>query len=92
MLAGTFEAKSRATWADFRAEYESKVMDGKEPGTAMATRIALDHFQRIIKPARMASINSKTFSDYVAKRRREPRQSAKTDANRAAISKATVNK
>ena len=98
ILAGTYEAKNRSTWAEFRAEFESKVMAGMEPGTAMATRIALDHFQRIVNPVRMESITSKTFADYVAKRRQEPRhkpskrRKADADAKSEPVSKATVNK
>ena len=72
ILAGTFETKSRATWAEFRAEYESKIIAGMEYGTRNCTRVAMAHFERIIKPARMDVIISKTFSDYVAKRRAEP--------------------
>lgn len=72
LAAGTYESTARANWTDFVAVYESKVMAAKEPGTREATRYAIQHFTRIVKPVKMRSITSKSFDDYVATRRLEP--------------------
>jgi integrase len=87
LIEGTYRSKIRTTWADFRAEYESKILDGMEPGSRDAARYALNHFERIIKPVRMRALVSKTFADYTADRRKEEGLKPKT-----LVSAATVNK
>ena len=83
LAAGVYESVAKASWADFRTEFEATVMAGMEVGTREATRFALEHFVRIIRPAKMQAITSKTFATYVALRRQEPkyrRRKGKTTA------------
>ncbi len=72
LAAGIYENVAKTNWSDFLQEYESTVMAAMEPGTRDATRYALDHFTRIVKPVKMQSITSKTFANYVSARRQEP--------------------
>lgn len=58
-----------------------------EPGTREATEYAIKHFERIVKPVKMKTITSKTFADYTATRRLEPRHKGGPP-----VSVATVNK
>ncbi len=71
LAAGTYESDRRKKWSDFRAEYEAKGMGGSSPGTVVITGRTLDHFERIINPGRVNTITSKTFAEYVAKRKGE---------------------
>jgi integrase len=87
LAAGTYKAVARATWEEFVAEYESKVMVRMSPGTRESTMHALNHFVRIINPKRMAAIKTKTISDYVAARHVEPKRKGGPP-----VSPATVNK
>lgn len=97
LAAGTYDAATRKTWEQFMVEYEAKVLATMDPGTREATEIAINHFERIINPARMVGVDSRTFADYVAKRRAEPkskrlRTSPKPGEPLPTISKATVNR
>jgi integrase len=69
--AGTYEGASRKTWADFRREYDAKILPRLAPRSQEATNIALNHFQRLAKPSRLTSIKTATIDDYVAKRSTE---------------------
>ncbi len=87
LAAGTYENRSRAGWADFEKEFKANVMAGMKPGTRDATQYALNHWNKIAKPVRMASITSRTIADYVAKRRTEKRSK-----KGPIVSPATINK
>jgi integrase len=87
LIEGTYEDKSRATWEEFRQEYDAKVLAGLDGRNREATSHALRQFERIIKPARMRGINSLTVAEFVAKRRAEG--GLRPDS---IISPATVNK
>jgi hypothetical protein len=86
LLTGTYESTEKKTWQEFRKEYESKVMDGMAPGSRQCTAIALDHFERIVKPKRVQSITSRTFAEYIAERRTE--EGLRSEP----VSPATINK
>ena len=86
LIAGTYEDNTRATWADFRKEYEEQALSVMEPRTREESLYALNHFERLIRPAKMHGITVRTVATYVAKRRQEE----KSPGNR--ISPATVNK
>ncbi len=77
LAAGVYENISRKGWAEFEAEYESKVMASMEPRTRESAQSALNHFKRVVKPVKMRAITSKTIADYVAARRLEPKNKAK---------------
>ncbi len=87
LVTGTYEDAKGGAWADFRVEYEAKILSGKDAGTRRCTVQAVKHFERIVKPARLTSIRTQTIDDYIATRRRE-RGKKKGDT----VSPATVNK
>jgi integrase len=69
LAAGTYECVKRSTWADFRKQYEATTVATMEPSSRDVVRIALDHFEKIIKPVRVDSIKTETIDKYIAKRR-----------------------
>jgi hypothetical protein len=87
LAAGTYKNKSRKTWQDFRAEYDKKIMPRHALKTIEVTKSALDHFARLAKPAKMASIKTETIDSYVALRSMEKGKKAKS-----IVSPATVNR
>jgi integrase len=87
LAAGIYKQESRKSWADFRAEYETKIAAGMEPETRTETLRTLDHFERIARPGKVAAVKTQMIDDFVAKRRTEPgRKRGDT------VSPATVNK
>jgi integrase len=86
LLAGTYQSNSKKTWQEFRPEYETKVLPGRAARTHPQVKTSLDHFERIVKPMRMATIKTQTIDDFIAQRRQEPGQ--KEDS---IISPASVN-
>src|SRR5262245_16594155 len=72
LTAGTYETATRQTWADFRKQFDAKILAGMEPNTRLVTKIAIDHFQRLAQPRRMRDITTKTVDDFIAARRLEP--------------------
>lgn len=87
LVSGTYEAKNRQTWQDFRKEYDATVLEGMETATRSAVSVSLSVFERICRPKAMAGITSKTISDFIAKRRKE-----KGSRGKAELSVATVNR
>jgi integrase len=87
LLLDTYEDTSKATWAEFRREYESTVIVKKAIRTQPEIRTALAHFERIACPGRMVGITTKVVDDFIARRRQER---GKNDGD--LISPATVNK
>lgn len=71
LAAGLYQTKSRKTWADFRAEYEAKILPAKATGTIERTGHVFNEFERIAKPVRMESIKTATVDGFIAKRQRE---------------------
>lgn len=92
LAAGTYNTPQRATWDKFINEYESKTLAGMQPGTRDATQYALNHFERIIKPAKVASVTTGILADYVAKRRQESKAGPKRKRTEKLVSPATINK
>lgn len=84
--AGTYRANGRATWADFRAEYEAG-LSGHAPDSCREVRVALDHFERIVRPGKVASIRTEALDKFVKVRLTEKGQKPGST-----ISPATVNK
>lgn len=87
LLTGTYEDKSKTTWADFRKEYTGLVLDGMNEGNRRETDLALDHYERLLKPKRVASVSSSDLLAYVSRRRKEPGM-----RKGSAVSPATINK
>lgn len=103
MAAGTYKSVSNATWETFKDDYEAKLLAGMDPDTRDVMQRAINHFERIIKPAKPATINTRTVADFVAARRKEsahrPRKRADGKAGKGTatppaklVSPATVNK
>lgn len=75
------------TWAEFRRKYDEAILAGMSEGNRNQTEIALKHFERIIKPKRMAAIATATTDLYRNKRSKEQGRTEKTT-----VSVSTVNK
>ncbi len=88
LAAGTYNTHQRKTWADFRAEFESRVGALMDAPTRREAYRCLDHFQRIAKPARLSGIKTKLIDDFIAKRKDEDSKRHKGQK----VSPATVNK
>lgn len=84
---GVYEDKRRETWADFREQYDAKILAGMEAGSRRVMKDAMAHFERLIKPCRMVAIDTETIDDFVARRRLE-----RGRKKGSVVSKATVNK
>lgn len=89
IAAGLYQNVGAKTWQQFKNDFESKVLAGMEPGTKETTKYALNHFERIIKPARMRGITSATIAEYIAVRRQEGRTKR---SNSRKVSPATINR
>ena len=77
----------RVTWAKFRKEYEDKVMPGLGLRTREVVEDALNNFQRLVNPARMTTITTKTIDAFRVKRLAEPGKK-----KMSTVSPATVNR
>jgi integrase len=71
LVTGTYKDATKKTWTDFKAEYEARIASNMLPQTRRLTMEALAHFERLIKPARVATIKTQTLDDYITKRRKE---------------------
>jgi hypothetical protein len=87
LMTGTYQIQSKKLWEDFRREYESKVLTGKEASTRTQVAAALNHFERLIKPVRVFALCTAHIDDFISKRRTEPGKKAGSP-----ISPCTVNK
>jgi integrase len=87
LAAGTYEGESRKRWADFKAEYERRVLALMPPQTREVVQQSLAKFQAIVKPVKVAAIRTATIDDFIAKRREE--RGRKPESK---VSPATINK
>lgn len=71
LITGTYQAASKKTWKEFRADYDARILAGMKRSTRQLTTDALRHFERIIRPVKMAAIRTQTIDEFVAKRRVE---------------------
>jgi integrase len=72
LITGTYEDKSRTTWKDFCQEYEERILAGLAVKTRDEALVSLGHFQRIVKPVRVAVLRTSHVDQFVAARRKEP--------------------
>jgi integrase len=84
---GTYKADSRKSWAEFRQEFETRIASGMLQSSKRLTLDALDDFQRLVKPRKMAAIRTQTIDTFISKRRGEQGKKAGT-----VLSVATVNR
>jgi integrase len=89
LTLGTYQLGGSKTWAEFRREYEAKVLAGRAPETRRQVRRSLDHFERLVRPKKVSAVRTKTIDDFSAARRQERAQRRKGEA--PAVSPATVN-
>src|SRR5262249_19043313 len=71
LTKGTYQSLKKKTWADFRQEYHSKILNGMLPQTRRLVVVVLDDFERLINPKKIASVKTQTIDDFRAKRRIE---------------------
>lgn len=83
---GTFQAQSRDTWQQFRAEYEKKRFPRLAIDSQEKVRYVFDTFERIIKPNKMRAIKQKTIDDFILRRSQEPGKRPNSK-----VSPATIN-
>jgi len=84
---GVHQPAGRTKWSAFREEYEEKILLNLAPQSRGQVKAALDHFERLARPARMDQINTQTIDAFVATRRTE--QGKRKGAN---VAPASVNK
>jgi integrase len=87
LAAGLYRNDARKTWADFKAEYQTRIVDAMPPNSRLEVERALEHFGDIIKPAKMLGIKTQSIDQFVAERRQQ--RDRREDET---ISLATVNK
>jgi integrase len=87
LLTGTYQSEARKTWQEFRPDYETKVMSGLAVRTREEVKAALDHFERLVSPKKMAGMKTATIDGFTAKRRIEAGKK-----QGSTVSPATVNK
>lgn len=88
LLTGTYDTNATKTWAEFRREFETKVVAGKAYATQRQFEMCLGNFERIIKPGKVSQIKTQTLATFVAARR------AETNSRRGGelpLSPATIN-
>src|SRR6516164_7510900 len=71
LLTGTYESKSRATWQEFRQEYDAKILSGLSARTKEEVVAALSHFERIVKPKRLSVLATGHIDHFVSQRRKD---------------------
>jgi integrase len=87
LITGTYQSNAKKTWADFRAEYEEKVVGGLAVRTRAEVKAAFDHFERLVNPVKMSAIRTAAIDGFTARRRMEPGKK-----KGALVSPATINK
>jgi integrase len=71
LMCGQCREQINTTWETFRKEYEEKVLAGLAVGTRLASKTALDAFERHVKPARVYFVGTAAIDEFVGKRRRD---------------------
>jgi integrase len=87
LLTGTYQSKLDTTWKEFREEYEAKILPGVAPATRYEVTGALDHFEGIVRPGRVAYLATAHVDQYIAARRKQGGKRKGT-----LVSPATINK
>lgn len=87
LITGVYEDRGRTPWEDFRKEYSDLVLDGMGHGNRRETVLALDHFERLMKPKKVAAIASSDMLLYVSRRRKEGGVRAGESVTAATINK-----
>lgn len=88
LVTGIYGSNKNKTWADFRADYEAKIVKLKALATQTETESILNTFERIISPNKMAAITTAVIDQFKAVRSAEKSQRRVGES----VSPATVNK
>jgi len=89
LIEGTYQARgrSRKRWDEFRTEYDQRVLSGRAYETKAKANLALDHFERLVRPGRVSALTTGHVDDFIATRRQEPGKK-----RGSLVSPATVNR
>lgn len=68
LTTGAYADKSKVTWADFRKEYEDRVLSRLATTSRICARLAFRHLERIVKPGRIESLTTHSMDRYVSVR------------------------
>jgi integrase len=71
LISGTYEDKSKATWQEFRQEYDAKILSGLSPRTKEEVIAALAHFERIVAPKRLSVLVTSHIDQFISQRRKD---------------------
>lgn len=87
LAAGTYSDTSRKSWADFRKEYEARIVPQLAPNTRWPIKASLDAFERHIQPGKVAAITTATIDLFISKRQADPGNKPGTTLSPASINK-----
>lgn len=71
MAAGLYQSVKEVEWAQFRTEYETKILSGLKPRSRVDAMGALAHFEKIVKPGKVSGIKTANIDTYIATRKTE---------------------
>ncbi len=71
LQTGTYRTEINKSWAEFRSEYESKILLNNATKTRDVTKTALNNFERIVNPQKIRSVNTAMIDSFVSLRRLE---------------------
>src|SRR3972149_1551214 len=80
---GRYHSDARITWAEFREKYEDEKAATLALNTQEAKAAAMNHLERVMNPARLASVTSATLSELGAALRKEGMKETTLDAHLA---------
>jgi integrase len=78
LVTGRYSRPSKISWEEFRERYEAERLAGLAPKTQKTAMTALNHFERIINPQKLASVTTAALSRFQAELRK-PQQVKKGD-------------
>jgi integrase len=81
LIEGRYQRPNKISWAEFREVYEAEKLSALSQGTRAAAASALNHFERVIGPERLASVTSAVLSRFQADLRKEGMQDTTIDAH-----------
>lgn len=87
LLTGTYEGPEKAEWSDFRKHWEREGGLDLEPSSRRVYLDVMNHFERLVNPARIHFITHRHITHYIAQRREE-----RGKQRGSLVSVATINK
>ncbi len=78
LAAGTYQSVASKKWADFRKDYEAKVLSELRPSSRIEVQNALKHFERLAKPAKVSAIKQTMIDTFRSERMKEPGRKPKS--------------